>query len=219
MARKVLRVIQSAMDPAWLKAELRKPGRSQAALARFMGVSQPVVNRICQDGRKILATEADKIRTYLIATGNGDNLPPPPPISARLIKVNGVVEAGAWREAGQLAFVEQIPVLNTAAFEGDVFALKVSGPSMNQHYADGSYVIVRAWAGGPLPYGKHVVVKRERADGLVECTIKELRNGNKPELWPNSDDPAHQKPVPYGDNGDITVSIVGRVIASLRIND
>jgi hypothetical protein len=64
---------QLSIDPDWLKAELAKPGRSQSALARFLGVtSAAIVNRMAQGKRDISAKEADKIRAYLAATSPGD---------------------------------------------------------------------------------------------------------------------------------------------------
>ena len=45
-----------AIEPEWLKDELEKPGRSQSALARFMGLgSAAIVNRMCKGERRITA--------------------------------------------------------------------------------------------------------------------------------------------------------------------
>lgn len=57
------------IKPSWLKAELDQPGRSQSALAKFMGLSSPaIVNRMCKGERTISAKEADEIYAYLAAT-------------------------------------------------------------------------------------------------------------------------------------------------------
>ena len=62
-----------AIEPSWLKDELEKPGRSQSALARFLGLASPaIVNRMCKGDRKITAEEADGIRSYLAATARGE---------------------------------------------------------------------------------------------------------------------------------------------------
>jgi SOS-response transcriptional repressor LexA len=212
--------ISAAMDPAWLKAELEKPGRSQSALARFMEVAPETVNRICNGKRQIKAAEADQIRAYLSATTlNGDyatisRLPPRPIPTAELI-VRGTVEAGSWREVPivDYAEAETLPAPRFLVDQG-AFALKVSGPSMNMHYPEGSYVVVQPWHGGPLPIGKHVVVERSRPDGLVETTVKQLveADDGKLQLIPRSNHPAHQAPVPYDDVDGVTVQLIGRVI-------
>jgi hypothetical protein len=84
---------------------------------------------------------------------------------------------------------------------------------MNKHYADGSYVVVQPWGGGPLPVGKHVIIERERPDGLIETTIKEMVQAadGTIELWPRSTDPRHQALVPYDEHNGATVRVIGRV--------
>ncbi|MCR5876958.1 LexA family transcriptional regulator [Phenylobacterium sp. J367] len=211
------------IDPAWLKAELAKPGRSQSALARFMGLAAEQVNRMCAGSRRIQADEADKIRAYLAATSPGGATIPhisPKPQAAVGLPIKGTVEAGSWRE---VAFTdlehepETLPAPKSVVDSG-AFALRVSGPSMDQRYPDGSYVIVQPWHGGPLPIGKRVVVERARPDGLVETTVKELVvNGRGDlELWPRSTHPAHQTPIPHKDLDGVTVRIVGTVMYSFQ---
>lgn len=218
------------MDLAWLKEQLRLHGRSQSALARYMGIEHAaVVNRIVNGSRRIKVEEAEQIEAYLRATdgstwtGKGDNQTQPenPTHGLTLIPVLGVVEAGAWREVADVALAERetIEVAQDRRFEGETFALKVVGASMNRVYPDGSFVIARRWNGGPLPAGKRVIVDRER-DGLHETTIKELvrTSDGHWELWPRSDDPRHQQPIPYEDE-NTTVRIIGRVIARLGFED
>ena len=102
--------------------------------------------------------------------------------------------------------------------ESGAYALRVSGPSMDQKFPDGSYVVVMPWHGGPLPVGKYVVVERARPDGLVETTIKELvrREDGELELWPRSSHPAHKAPVPYKDIDDVTVRLMGTVTMKIE---
>jgi SOS-response transcriptional repressor LexA len=210
------------MEPDWLRKELKKPGRSQSALARFLGLDASSVNRMTHGTRQIKASEADKIRLYLVSTGGGELSHIPAGEIARHIPVLGTVEAGAWREVANDEVIEpfSIPVVEHRIFDGETFALKVSGPSMNLHYPDGSFVLVRPWAGGPLPFGKRIVVRRIRPDGLYETTIKELTRNSRgeSELWPRSADPRHQTAVPFDGDG-VTVEIVGRVIANLSFEE
>ena len=206
-----------AMEAPWLKAELDKPGRSQSALARFLGLDQSSVNRMCKGTRQIKALEAEKIHAYLAATaqaGDGKLNHETRQVPASRLKVVGVVEAGSWRE---VAFAEDFdpPTLEAPApiVESGAFALRVAGPSMDKLYRDGTYIVVEPWHGGPLPVGRRVVVEREKPDGTVETTVKELVMGSdgELELWPRSNHPAHQTPVPYKDVDGVTVRLIGRV--------
>lgn len=213
------------MQPAWLKAELERPGRSQSALARFMGLAPEQVNRMVHGRRQIRADEADKIRAYLsatVATGTGASIPhiSPRMHPASALPVKGTVEAGSWREVPFTDLEhepETIPAPQSIVDSG-AFALRVSGPSMDQLYRPGSFVIVQPWHGGALPYGRRVVVERSRPNGLYETTVKELVRGadGEPELWPRSNHPAHQTPVPYKDLEGVNVRIVGLVISSYQ---
>lgn len=56
------------LSPEELKAELDKPGRSQAALAREMGLDAAAVNRIVNGKREVKAREVVSIADYLNRT-------------------------------------------------------------------------------------------------------------------------------------------------------
>lgn len=209
------------MDPAWLKQELDKPGRSQSALARFLGLDHPsIVNRMVSGARQIKANEADKIRAYLDSTNKDPatlSTASQAPGSVAKVKVRGIVEAGSWRD---LAYVEEFSeelIAPQSVADSGAYALKVSGPSMNEVYSDGSYVIVQPWYGGAMPIGKHVIVERERPDGLVETTVKELRRSlaGDLELWPRSKHPSHQTPIPFDEADEVLVRVIGLVTWSL----
>jgi phage repressor protein C with HTH and peptisase S24 domain len=180
--------------------------------------------------RRIKVEEAELIHEYLRQTAGGESTPLPPSdkmsqreqhqYPRKLVRVMGVVEAGAWREvfSGSVTAAEEIPVANIREFDGDVFAFQVSGHSMDRYYRPGTFVIVRAHD-APLLNGKRFVIERTR-DGLVETTIKEaVRVGDdRWELWPRSYDEHHQTPIPYeGDN--VTLRIIGRVIGSVTLED
>lgn len=207
------------MQPDWLKAELAKPGRSQSALARFLGMAPEQVNRMCKGARKISADEADKIRSYLAGTSaSGATLPhiSPRPVRSSLMPVRGTVEAGSWREVPfsdvEYQDAETIPA-PPGLVEMGAFALRVAGPSMNLRFPEGSWVIVMPFNGGPMPVGKRVVVERARSDGLIETTVKDLvrNDAGDLELWPRSTHPAHQAPIPYKDVDGVTVRVIGTV--------
>lgn len=210
------------IEPAWLKAELTKPGRSQSALARFLGLAPEQVNRICSGARGIKADEADKIRAYLTGTGGAASFPhiSPRMAHASALPIKGTVEAGSWREVAftDLEHDPETLAAPKSIVDSGAFALRVSGPSMDLRYPPGSFVIVQPWQGGPLPIGRRVVVERTRPDGLVETTVKELSQNatGALELWPRSRHPAHQAPIPYTEIEGVTVRIVGVVISSYQ---
>lgn len=208
------------MDHAWLKNELSKPGRSQSALARFLGVEHPsIVNRMCSGDRKITSREADQIRAYLAGTTKAGDATIYDSASRSVdtypLQIRGTVEAGSWRERALSDLLEaETLIAPREIVDTGAFALRVAGPSMDQFYKDGSYVIVQPWEGGPMPIGKHVVVEREKQDGTIESTVKELvrRADGEYELWPRSTSPLHQTPITFDNDDSIRVRIVGRVI-------
>lgn len=212
-------VYRSGMEAPWLKAQLAMPGRSQVGLARFLNLDQAIVNRMSNGGRSIKADEADKIRSYLAATDRNPAANPlaPVPVSASVLPVRGIVEAGSWREVGLSDTAEFLPVPSRILGDG-TFALRVAGASMDQHYPDGTFVIVRPWQGGAFPIGKRVVIQRTRPDGLCEATVKELVRAADGELqlWPRSNDPRHQTPVPLADVDGVSVELIGTVVWKMQ---
>lgn len=216
----VVGLAKGHMDPKWLKAELSKPGRTQAGLAAHLGYDASKVNRMCSGARQVKAWEADKIREYLALTTPETNVAGAtfrhaslPLVQASLLEVRGIVEAGSWREvAFQDIFPPETVEVQPGAVSPGAFALKIRGPSMDLYYPSGSHVIVRPCLGETPQVGKHVVIERER-DGLVETTLKELvqaRDGTL-ELWPRSRHPAFQSPIPYDDAEHSRVRIIGVV--------
>lgn len=204
----------AVITPEILDLELKKPGRSQSALARAMGVDPAIINRMVRGLRQIKAVELPLIDAYLRATGEAPFAPEP----VDTVPVVGAVEAGAWREPGLWDGGEDVPIMASAA-NGDLFALRVVGSSMNLRYPEGTYVIARKWEGGDWPVGKNVIVQRTDGGGKVETTLKELVMGEDGlELWPRSSDPRFQEPVMYKAD-DATVEIIGRVISSYRVED
>lgn len=63
-------------NPEALRAALMEPGRSQAGLARHMGLDTSAVNRLVNGGRNLKVREVEMVRGYLAATQAGENPPP-----------------------------------------------------------------------------------------------------------------------------------------------
>lgn len=203
--------MDKSIDLKALKEALAVKPRSQSAAARAIGIDPASMNRALAGGRRLQVDELAKLMRYLSETG--DN-----PFSSNgvaTVPVVGAVEAGAWREPNLHDTYENIPVL--ASDNNDkLFALRVVGPSMNELYPDGSYVVARMFEGGPWPIGKRVVVQRTDSAGKVETTLKELARGKGGlELWPRSTDERHQAPIALNEADD-TIEIIGLVVSSYR---
>ena len=140
------------------------------------------------------------------------------PVTGKLLKLVGYVEAGVWREAVQIDDDEQRtrPVQESPAFDGfDQYLLQVVGRSMDMFYQPGALLHCVELDYGPrhihLQDGDHVIVQRE-VGGKVETTVKELEGGR---LWPRSTDPRFDGPVQVGVHEEETVSIKALVISSI----
>ena len=86
----------------WLIEGLRQQGRSQAALARHLGLSDGAVSRICSGGRRIQADELVKIAEFLglpvpHRRGAGRLIETPAAVPVRWISVEG-----AWLDMDSL---------------------------------------------------------------------------------------------------------------------
>lgn len=121
--------------------------------------------------------------------------------SVREIPVVGEVQGGAFRMAYEFPPEDWKPIHVASeaypAYAGvQLRALKVVGPSVNELYPDGSWVIVVSTEDTDVRPGDKVVVYRHRA-GVCESTIKEVRvePTGRVVLWPRSTHPDHQTPI------------------------
>lgn len=149
-----------------------------------------------------------------------------PSHNLRRVTVRGSLKAGYWaemvewdREDWYDVFVPDEPRDRRVSLYGG----QISGPSMNHRYADGSVVILTPVieTGEQLVPGRRYHVRRTRADGLVEETIKTFIIDARGERWfkPESDDPNHQAWISaLGENGE-TIEVVGRVTYSVQRED
>ena len=144
------------------------------------------------------------------------------PLGPRLY-VKGKVAAGVWKEASEVLADEWESFTgrgDVAAPVNDRFGLRVEGDSMNLVYPPGSILECVAYNGQTVTNGKRVVVRRTRADGMVETTVKEFVQDESGTIWlvPRSSNPAMQAPIRYDDlDSEMTcVEIVAIVVASIR---
>jgi phage repressor protein C with HTH and peptisase S24 domain len=53
-----------AMDAKWLKEQFARSGKTQADLARYLGIQPPMVSKMVRGGRKVQGNEVDQIRAF-----------------------------------------------------------------------------------------------------------------------------------------------------------
>lgn len=123
------------------------------------------------------------------------------------IYVRGFVQAGVWRPAvewdAQDWYAYTVP--HDTRYPGvNRYGLEVRGSSMNLRYPDGTIVVVARYADigeMPQPGDKVIALRRARTGDEYEATVKELVRDERGRywLWPRSDDPEHQQPIPLTD--------------------
>ncbi len=201
------------------------------------GVADRFVQDIV-DGRKAsvrgdenlmrLATVLETSPHWLLGidpTVSGALLDAPERLQTFEIPVRGTVEAGRWAEArdeARDADPEGVETLTVAGLRGysqkDLYALRVSGNSMNLEYSEGTMLIVAPASVADVYEGDHVIVMR-RQGALAETTVKELTHSKTGawELRARSTDPSFSTPWPLKDEGDETPQIIGVVLGAMKL--
>lgn len=143
----------------------------------------------------------------------------------RPVPVVGEIQAGRWVEHDgwppDKHYALMLPVEERYA-KLHPSGLVVRGTSMNRLYAEGTILIcveITLLERPPLP-GEKVIVQRRDRNGQIEATVKELALAadGKLWLWPRSDDPAHQSPIPMPEeeDGEDSVRVTALVVGSYR---
>jgi hypothetical protein len=224
----------------WMQAELNRKGYgAKGKLAEYLGIRPEGVTRMLKDepgkeGREVAADELLKMSEFfgaapplpVSAVGSSLNVDVKPglvpvPMPEGTIRVVGKVAANTWLDVDEMDFgfddEEPIPAAPGYPISWQ-FGLRVDGNCLNKIAPHGTRLVcldvIRAEY-DPKP-GDLVIVERKRFGGqMVERTAKRLRATAKGfELWPESDDPAHQLPIALEDKPgmDITVNIIGKVL-------
>lgn len=207
-----------------------KAGYSSAkAAAEAMGV--PVATYIQHENgvRGYPASRAERYARFFrvapewLLYGSKGITPEPAELGPRLF-VKGEVAAGIWKEAWEIPEDEWAMYTGRADVRAPVnkrFGLRVVGESMNEIYPPGTVLDCVQYDHEELiPSGKRVIVVRQRMDGSVEATVKELVRDSEGVEWfvPRSTNPAYQ--AFRGDEPDspdiVSIEIVGIVVASIR---
>lgn len=188
---------------------LRKArGESQQDVAAMIGAKQSTVSRWERDEQepepahlaRLAAWAKEDVAEWLNryvgefpVHDYGDFLP-----------VVGAVEADYWAAGWEWPETDKFDVAVPADRrfpDIERFGLLVRGPAMDKLYPDGAIAIcanLTDLGTPPAPGQKFVVLRRDPAD-RYEVTIKELAydQDGTPWLWPRSNHPAHQTPLPY----------------------
>lgn len=201
-------------------------GLDQTDFAKKLGSNQPNVSRWESKGQtpssdiliKIAELGGMSLADLLGMKARASIAPKNPNVT-----VIGAVQAGAWTEAIEWPFEDQyeIPTYTPPKYIAyPKFAVEVRGPSMNRRYPEGSVLICVKLIDmdHEIEPGTRYIIQRRDAAGDHEMTVKELRvdeNGN-PWLWPDSDHPEHQSPLPVsGIDGD-EIQILAIVVSSYQ---
>jgi hypothetical protein len=93
---------------------------------------------------------------------------------------------------------------------------------MNLVYPEGTVLVCAdlyelGEEGEPIP-GKKYIVRRIASDGRIETTVKEVGRDDKGTwwLWPRSNDPEHQQPIPLTGIEGETIEAYARVLFSFK---
>lgn len=177
---------------------------TKAALARKIGVKRQAVT-LWESGKS--QPTADNLRKLsLILNVGHDWLATGRSAPAGIVlglELHGEVAGGVWVEISenQDTNLERVPVAPDPRYPLEFqYALRVRGNSVNKTARDGSIVAcVDVMGAGIEIRDKDLVVVERKRGSIVETTIKRVRRGKDGlELWPESDDPAHQEKLALG---------------------
>jgi len=192
-------ILELDVDSRWLARQLRESGRTQAELARYLGLTAPQINKTLKGRRKIQASEADLIREFFGAA-------PPPQVSAmrpsqvqlvdsnvtsplrsepsRSLPIYGSVSVGG-RQLTMKKPVDYARRPRRLDGRDDVFALYVDDELMSPVFEPGELIALES-ARPPAP-GDNVVVHLKSDETLlrrlvaIDASKIQLRQHNPPD--------------------------------------
>ncbi|WP_313613438.1 hypothetical protein [Agrobacterium sp.] len=141
-----------------------------------------------------------------------------------MIPVTGKVAANTWISVEDMDFgyddIDYVPSIGSYPVEWQ-FALVIDGQCLNKIAQHGERLVClnTIAAGIGIEDGDLAVVERRRFGGqMVERTAKRVRmTADGFELWPESNDPAHQEPIRlYRNTDDVEVQVIGKVLWIVR---
>lgn len=140
------------------------------------------------------------------------------------VNVIGKVAANTWLDVENMDFshedIMQVP--SASGFPPSLqYALVVSGNCLNKIARNGDILVCLDLIKANVEFAADdlVIVERSRFEGqMIERTAKRVRvTSTGFELWPESNDPAHQEPIRLdGAEDGETIRVIGRVLWILR---
>lgn len=172
----------AAVELADIPSKLRSMGRSQASLARHLGLDPSSLTKTIKGERRLKADELLKMEAFF-----GERVEPREVVSvsdrraepAKRIPVFGYAAAGGPERVtlnpGQVIdWIDPPPLWNGA---GDIFVVRVIGDSMEPRYFAGEQVVVRQ--GLPPGRGQDCLIEFNDGSGL----IKNYRGSRDGYVW------------------------------------
>ncbi len=138
------------------------------------------------------------------------------------VRIIGSVKASSWQDVTEQVNDEEAKYVPSASdYPADwQYAFTVDGPSVNKTARDGDILVCvdLVKSGVDVTENDLVIVERTRFHGaMLERTAKRVRKAIAgPELWPDSDDPEHQDPIPLAAADDDEIRVSAKVIWVLR---
>lgn len=159
-----------------------------------------------------------KVPVEYLLTGKIAAVPSVDKTPLATVPVIGIVRAGTWQEvdAGDSGLYEVVPAAPGEPSEWQ-YAFTVEGTSLNRIAKPGSILVCLDFVKSRVEIQDSdlVIVERSRFGGqMIERTGKRVRKTRTGfELWPDSDDPAHQEPILLdGHQGADEIRIVAKVL-------
>ncbi|WLS01712.1 LexA family protein [Shinella oryzae] len=211
----------------WIRANLKKPGKTQVGLAGHLGIAHPQITQLLKGNRKLKVDELPKIAEYLEAElPHGDVTASAGGLTEGIVA--GKVEAGTFREVDEF---DQSERQRVAIPRDELFPnarqllFDCSGDSMNdlkpRPILQGDRLVCLAYDDVEhlleLKSGMVVVVERTRDSGhFREWSVKQLElYPDRAEFHPRSTNPKH-KPIVIRQDHEADDGVTVKVIALVR---
>lgn len=173
----------------WIRSGLKKPGKSQAGLARKLGIDRSQITKMLDDKREIKASELSKISEYLEEAE-------PTGVSASHLstqipraKYMGTIGLNAWVDKGHLFLDDStvIPAHPDARYPPDIQSyFKLLVGSTDGELRSGDYLITVPFSrfrGQPIV--NDLIVCRRTRRGMEQSVLRRALEGSKaPSLEP-----------------------------------
>lgn len=209
--------------PSRLRKMRQDLGLTLEKASEKLDISVSQLSRLERGESEITVNQLERFAALYNPTGPA-LIPTSAPLQTAIVK--GAVQAGAWAQSLEWppdewysVSIPKHPLYGRFPAHG----LEVRGPSMDRLYPAGSVVIVVGFLDleRQPESDENVIVRRRDRHGLYESTVKTFRpdTAGRPWLWPQSNDPEHQTPIPAdADQERIeTVEITGLVVSSVRV--